>query len=52
MLGAVSSFFLLNHALIPELSATVFPESPRWMVTHGLADEANRIVVVCATHTQ
>jgi MFS family permease len=63
MIGAVSSFFLLNHALIPEgigwrlaffigpvLGLVIIfirrqiPESPRWMVTHGLADEANRIV--------
>ena len=63
MLGAVSSFFLLNHALIPEglgwrlaffvgpvLGLVIIfvrrqiPESPRWMVTHGLGDEANRIV--------
>ncbi len=63
MLGAVGSFFLLNHNLLPEnvgwrvaffigpvLGLVIIylrrhiPESPRWMLTHGQAAEAERIV--------
>ena len=63
MLGAVGSFFLLNHSLLPEnigwrvaffigpvLGLVIIylrrhiPESPRWMLTHGQAAEAERVV--------
>ena len=63
MIGAVASFFLLNHALLPEnlgwrlaffvgpiLGLVIIylrrhiPESPRWMLTHGQAAEAEKIV--------
>ena len=63
MIGAVGSFFLLNHALLPEnigwrvaffigpvLGLVIIylrrhiPESPRWMLTHGQAAAAERIV--------
>ena len=63
MLGAVGSFFFLNHELLPEnvgwrvafligpvLGLVIIylrrhiPESPRWMLTHGQAAEAERIV--------
>ncbi len=63
MIGAVGSYFLLDHSLFaenigwriaffigPVLGLVIIflrrqiPESPRWMVTHGLGDEASRIV--------
>lgn len=63
MLGAVGSFFFLNHDLLPEnvgwrvaffigpvLGLVIIylrrhiPESPRWMLTHGQAAQAERIV--------
>ena len=63
MLGAVGSFFLLNHDLLPEnigwrlaffigpvLGLVIIylrrhiPESPRWMLTHGQAAQAEGIV--------
>ena len=63
MIGAVGSFVLLNHAVLPEylgwrlaffigpvLGLVIIylrrhiPESPRWMLTHGQAGEAERIV--------
>jgi MFS family permease len=63
MIGAVGSFILLNHAVLPEnigwrvaffigpvLGLVIIylrrhiPESPRWMLTHGQAAQAERIV--------
>ena len=63
MVGAIGSFVLLNHAVLPEnvgwrvaffigpvLGLVIIylrrhiPESPRWMLVHGQAAEAERIV--------
>ena len=71
MLGAVASFFLLNHDLVnehwgwrigffigPVMGLMIIwlrrhiPESPRWMVTHGQAEEAERIVDEIEEHVR
>ncbi|WP_237481061.1 MFS transporter [Lichenibacterium dinghuense] len=63
MLGALGSFVLLNHSVLPEnvgwrvaffigplLGLVIIflrrhiPESPRWMLVHGQAEAAERIV--------